>query len=113
MQKETVKEPEDVEIDEQELDLADYPLDDILIRTSQFTIRQVIEEIDEDLISFDDTGLFHFPHPFGHCRGGQPHNPPQGTERNSCIFKELQNNIFANAVQQLFNFKVHGKFSFI
>lgn len=33
MQKETIKKPEDVEIDEQELDLADYPLDDILIRT--------------------------------------------------------------------------------
>ncbi len=53
MQKETVEKPEDVEIDEQELDLADYPLDDILIRTSQLSIRQVIEEIDEDLYILD------------------------------------------------------------
>lgn len=53
MQKETVKNLEDVEIDEQELDLADYPLDDILIRTSQLSIRQVIEEIEEGLYILD------------------------------------------------------------
>jgi hypothetical protein len=53
MQNESVEQPDDVEIDEQDLDLADYPLDDILIRTSQLSIRQVIEEIDEGLYILD------------------------------------------------------------
>lgn len=55
MQKEAVQNPDsdDVEIDKQELDLSDYPLDDILIRTSQLSIRQVIDEIDEGLYILD------------------------------------------------------------
>jgi hypothetical protein len=53
MQIEPDEKPKDVEIDEQELDLADYPLDDILIRTNQLSIRQVIEEIEEGLYILD------------------------------------------------------------
>lgn len=49
MQEKPENKPEDVEIEEQEIDLADYPLDDILIRTNQLSIRQVIEEIEEEL----------------------------------------------------------------
>lgn len=44
---------EQIEIDEQELDLADYPLDDILIRNQQLSIRQVIEEINDGLYILD------------------------------------------------------------
>lgn len=53
MEQEQKNQPEDVEIDEQELDLADYPLDDILIRTNQLSIKQVIDEIDEGLYILD------------------------------------------------------------
>ncbi|MCI5136844.1 MAG: DUF262 domain-containing protein [Candidatus Electrothrix sp. AR1] len=49
MQKENIDELDELEIEKQELDLADYPLDDILIRTSQLSISQVIEEINDDL----------------------------------------------------------------
>ncbi|MCP4114406.1 MAG: DUF262 domain-containing protein [Desulfobacteraceae bacterium] len=53
MQNEPDKKPEDLEIDEQELDLTDYPLDDILIRTSHLSIREIIEEIEDGLYILD------------------------------------------------------------
>lgn len=53
MSQKTDIQPEEVEIEEQELDLADYPLDDILIRTNHLSVRQVIEEIDEGLYILD------------------------------------------------------------
>ena len=53
MQNEPHEKSKDVEIDEQELDLADYPLDDILIRTSHLSIREIIEEIDDGLYILD------------------------------------------------------------
>ncbi len=53
MQNEPVKNTDGLEIEEQELDLADYPLDDILIRSSHLSIRQVMDEIDEGLYILD------------------------------------------------------------
>ena len=53
MNNERREKQKDVEIEEQELYLADYPLDDILIRTSQLSIREIIEEIDDGLYILD------------------------------------------------------------
>ena len=53
MQNESNEKLREIEIDEQELDLADYPLDDILIRTSQLSIREIIGEIDDGLYILD------------------------------------------------------------
>ncbi len=53
MEKKQKPQTEEVEIEEQELDLADYPLDDILIRTISLSIKQVIDEIDENLYILD------------------------------------------------------------
>ena len=53
MNNERREKQKDVEIEEQELDLADYPLDDILIRTSHLSIREIIKEIDEGLYILD------------------------------------------------------------
>lgn len=53
MQDKPESSPENVDIDVQELDLADYPLDSILIRTHQLSIREVIQEIEDDLYILD------------------------------------------------------------
>ncbi len=53
MQNESVKNTDGLEIEEQELDLADYPLDDILIRSSHLSIRQIMDEIDEGFYILD------------------------------------------------------------
>jgi Protein of unknown function DUF262 len=53
MEQEQKQQPEAVEIEEQELDLADYPLDDIMIRNQQLSIRQVVDEIKDGLYILD------------------------------------------------------------
>lgn len=53
MEQEQNQQPEEVEIEEQELDLADYPLDDIMIRNQQLSIRQVVDEIKDGLYILD------------------------------------------------------------